>query len=901
MVAAAMTGSPFHKAGAACALAALLASIGCQTPPPRPPATRRPAKLVTPPLPPPPKAGPEMFASAAIEGLESAETVHYFARRSDGALLVLVRGGRFLARATAPDGTPRGAQATDIGAAPSGPAELQLGALEAVGDGYVLAWAEREDGRTKVATIALDAAGTARGPRVTLTEVGDEVSWLDVLPREGGSLVVWETARGATVDVTAAALSPTGTATGPGVTLLSGVLAWHAAPGGGSLAAVVPPATKGKDKDADDDGVVATGKVVLVPLDAAGKPKAPIEVSAPPTAHPDVHVTEIAGKLVLVWTDAREIDAAVWTAALDRSFAVASPAKRATPPTGEQALVAAVGAEPGAAPVPRGLLAWEDVMRAPLESRQIHLATLGPDGSLGKERATMTFNADSSAPDLSVDAGGFGAVTLARAWQGGPPPEDAPVWPTFVRLGPDLSVLSSEPVRTPAFGPEGVPYLVRGLACRGGACTTLATGGEDEAKAVLVSLVSRKTEWYSPARRDPDDAPPRAASLTALYNGEQISRVAATPTTGGGHLTAWVTYAVQSTAANRKDQNGGAELWLAAVPPGAKAGSVTPIQISKKALSIGGVAAAPSEGDKKEIAIAWVAQERGESQVYITKVDETGKKLAQKKITVVPRPAKKGGVPSEASDVSIAWSGGEGGEGWILTWVDTRDGNAEVYAAKVDRSLTKTIPDRRLTDAPGDAAEPHLAVRGKDTFVAWSDARNNPAEGSGDIYVARLATRSLDKAGPETRLAATPAHSRSPQLVTGPGGAVWLAWVDDAGDAEGASSAVRFAVLDDKGAATTTTSMAGAAGRPFVSAAISCGDKACRGVAAKAEGDALLLDAFTLTPAAQPVPGRTLLTLPGAGSADISPVFADRDGAALFFGADAAAGTGRVRKLQIDW
>ncbi len=843
-----------------------------------------------------------MFTSTPIEDLDDAEALHYFARRKDGALLVIVRGGRFLARATAPDGTPRGAQATDLGPAPSGAAEIVLGALKPAAEGYVLAWAEREDGRTKVATMALDAAGAARGPRAHLAEVGDELSWLDVLPREGGALVVWETARGNAVDVTAAALDLKGAATGPAATVLSGVLAWHAAPTGGALAAVVPSVAKGKDKsksdDEDDPGVVVTGKVTLVPLDAAGKPRAPIEVSASPTAQPDVHVTEIGGKLVVAWTDVREIDAAVWTAALDKTFAITTAARRATPPTGEQALVVAVGTEPGGAPVERGLLAWEDVMRVPPESRQIHLATLGPDGSLGKERATMSFNADSSAPDLSADSSGFGAVTLARAWQGGPPTEDAPVWPTFVRFGPDLTVLSSEPIRAAAFGAEGVPYLVRGLACSGGACTTLGTGGEEKAKAALVALASRKTEWFSPARRDPDDAPPRAASLAALYNGEQISRVATAEISTGGHLAAWVTYSVEGGSADRKNQNGSAELWVTTSVKGERA---TPVQLSKKALSIGGVAMASSQGDKKEIAIAWVAREKGESQVYVTKVDETGKKLAQKKVSVVPRPSKKDGVPNEASDVSIAWSGGEGGDGWLVSWVDTRDGNAEVYVAKVDRGLTKTIPDRRLTDAPGDAAEPHLLVRGKDTFLAWSDARQKPEEGNGDIFVAKLATRSLEKAGPETRLAATPAHSRSPQLVLGPGGAVWASWVDDAGETEGATGAVRFAVLDDKGSATSTSSMPGPAGRSTVSAALACGDKVCRGVVATTDGEALALDAFTLSLAAQPTRLRTLLVLPGAGSADISPVFADRDGAALFFGADAASGTGRVRQMKIEW
>ena len=91
------------------------------------------------------------------------------------------------------------------------------------------------------------------------------------------------------------------------------------------------------------------------------------------------------------------------------------------------------------------------------------------------------------------------------------------------------------------------------------------------------------------------------------------------------------------------------------------------------------------------------------------------------------------------------------------------------------------------------------------------------------------------------------------------------------------------------------------AGRPIVSAALTCTDKTCRGVVARSAADALLLEAFTLSPAAQPLPGKTLLTLPGTGSADISPMFADRAATHLFFGADAASGTGRVRHMKIDW
>lgn len=874
------------------ALSAALLLGGCtQPPPPRPPP--RPPKLVTPPLPPPPKAGPEMLNAVTIDALDELEAHEFFARRKDGALLVFVRGGRLLSRAAALDGTPKAAQAVDIGAAPGTGAELALGTLRPSGDGYVFAWAENEGGRTKLAVLALDAAGAPRGQRADVAESSDEVVSIEVLPREGGSLLVWSVGRGTRVDVTGIALTDKGAAAGPVTRLVAGALSFDFSASGGAIAAVVPADAK----DTEETGTVQKGRVQLIPLDAAGKPKPTIEVSGGGTAQPDVVLAEVGNRWVLAWTDEREIDAAVYTAAVERNGIMIGQPKRATPPTGEQALIAIAAGE-GGPQIERGLLVWEDVLRAPADIREMHLATLGSDGTIGKERTSLSIYGDGSRPSLSADGSGFAAITLARAWQGGAPPEEAPILPTFVRFAPDLSVLSAEPIRAEPFGADGVPYLVHELACTSGACSTVGLGAQRPAKVAVVSLVSRKTEWYPPARRDPDDAPPRAAALAALYDGGSISRIAVTPASGGGELAAWVTYFAEGDAAKNK-RDGGAEVAVLPVAPGAK-GVTAPIFLSKKAVSIGGIAVEPAVGGNKEIAIAWVGREKGESQVYITKVDESGKKLAQKKLTVVPRMVK-GVAPSEASDVSLAWSPAEFGEGWIVSWVDTRDGNAEVYAAKVDRALNRAVPDRRVTEAPGDAAEVHLLTRGKETLVAWSDARQKPEEGKGDIFLGRLETRGLTKLAPEVRLAVTPAHSRTPQLVAAPGNAVWVSWIEDAGDGTDGAGALRIAVLDDKGAAVTTTSLAGGPKRAVISAALACGDKACRGVVAEASPEALLIEALELSPAAQPKAGKTLLTLPGAGGVDISPVFADRAATTLFFGADATSGTGRVRRVKIDW
>src|SRR5262249_3379770 len=163
---------------------------------------------------------------------------------------------------------------------------------------------------------------------------------------------------------------------------------------------------------------VQKGKVQLVLLDAAGKPRSTVDVSASMTAQPDVVVAELGGRLVLAWTDEREVDAAVFTSVLDRSGAIVAAPKRATPPPGEQALVAVAAGEAGQPAIDRGLLAWEDVLGAPAETRQIHIASVGADGTIGKERATMdAYGVDGSRPSVSADANGFGAIILARAWQ----------------------------------------------------------------------------------------------------------------------------------------------------------------------------------------------------------------------------------------------------------------------------------------------------------------------------------------------------------------------------------------------------------------------------------------------------------------------------------------------------
>src|SRR5262249_17082753 len=158
---------------------------------------------------------------------------------------------------------------------------------------------------------------------------------------------------------------------------------------------------------------------------------------------------------------------------------------------------------------------------------------------------------------------------------------------------------------------------------------------------------------------------------------------------------------------------------LAVRPIGADGVPGKPTVISQKALSIGGGAPAPAPPPgapppkKPQNAGPWGAPGEGGAPGVGPQGGAEGRERAPKSVTVIarkqaktaappPKGAKGGKViapsapPSEASDVAIA----DTGDGYVVAWVDTRDGNAEIYAAKLDRSLTKVIPDRRITEAP---------------------------------------------------------------------------------------------------------------------------------------------------------------------------------------------------------
>lgn len=939
--------------------------MACGAPPPPQVPTKPPAASAKPAAPPPaaPAQNPAYLPAQIVAGLDDENAAVYYAQRGDAGLVFYNAKQRWLTRALGADGAPKGKEALDVGECPEGAKAV----LKAVGDGYLAVWIEPVARNHAIKALSLDASGKPRGEVTLVTQVTEELQTVDLLPAGKGALVLWEIQRDDHSDLLVLPLEGAKPSGAP-ILAARDVMGWEPASTdkGAAIATVVAagqqtatPSSAGntgkgsKKKPAVDPDAEALeprgsklGLVQLIELDDRGHPGNPIPVSNEPTAQVDVELAVSEGKYLLAWTDERHIDPCVYTAVVEPGGKVSQPPQRATVPFGEQALVALIDGPflPGGPPRKHALLAWEDLLRTPPEGRLIHLATLGADGKLGKERASVLFSA-SGRPEFVPDGEGFAAMTLAPAPEvvgeaepaadpdapvdspaaikaAKPRKKEIPVLPFYARFGADLAVLDSEPILaapfpSPDFATDGSPYLTRNLSCIGGNCFALASGLVTDKAAgaplATVSLPIRKSRWKPAAQRDPDETPPRPESVAALFDGDHLSEVAGAELPGGGSLSAWVTYYLDG-ASNRpkkkgkKDEEG--PFATLALRPIAKDGSPgKTVTISRKALSVGGVALAAIEveknGEKKpETTVAWVARDKGEPQVYVTKVDAAGNKLAQKGLTVINRKKAKGGVTSEVSDVAIA---ADGNDGWVVAWVDTRDGNSEIYVAKVDRSLTKIVPDRRISEAAGDSVEVQLVVRGKEVFVVWADARQNPGEGNCDVYLARLEASSLKKFGMETRLFASSLHSRTPQ-ITAAGSGFLVSWIEDAFGEKADSSVataergLRVAQLDARGTMIGVPLLVrGEKQSPVTSSAIACRAKGCRGVLTSAVGESLLMGAFEIVPGSAAGPLKTIATLTGPVTEDVSPAFAGPSAGSLFFADNAVGGSGRLRWMQIAW
>jgi hypothetical protein len=175
--------------------------------------------------------------------------------------------------------------------------------------------------------------------------------------------------------------------------------------------------------------------------------------------------------------------------------------------------------------------------------------------------------------------------------------------------------------------------------------------------------------------------------------------------------------------------------------------------------------------------IAWEDTRDFRRDIYAQRIDPTGTALWT-----------EGGVPVCIyvwnSDFIRMASDGFGGA--ILTWIDDRNGDNDVYAQRIDST------GMRLWAADGAAvctatefwARPVVAPDGSGgAFIAWEDDRGDP--GQEDIYAQRIdASGSVQWATDGIAICSADQNQGSPEIVSdGVGGAI-IAWYDDRYDSD---------------------------------------------------------------------------------------------------------------------
>jgi hypothetical protein len=826
-----------------------------------------------------PGAGVPALRSVPVPGVAQGSYGPYLALRDPSGILVWAgaddqgKRGWFSAALNAADVSV--AQPLRLADAA---ADLELVSVEpASKSGYVVISSRAAPA---VEFMLLGSTGALVGGPLVLAQPSERVLWIDAVATEQGNLALWAVARGDRADLFGQLVAGSGKPVGRPAPVARDAKAWQAVAFGGGVAVATVRAEVGK---------TAEGPVELALLDARGRPKGPpVVVSSESSAHFDLDLVSVGSHAVVAWTDGRALDSHVFAASVDEKGTVSQAPVAVTGPVGEQVLIRLVAP---ATPAGTAYMVWQELWDT--RSNQLALAVAPIDGSakLGAARASITAATDdANSIEFAAKGDALGVLTLSPLCRREQSCDGAPVAPTFVALDKKLGPIASEPLRVDA-APGSPAALGWGLACGVRACFGLAGGVASAGSVYFAELTSRSTAWQPAAKTLLPPRPPRVTAVQVLAEVDPLADVAVAKLEAGA-LAAWVTYFDPTTPYERLKQaapDGRFEPLRALLQVrllAAQAQDNPPAHtISLRARSLGGVALSPGDPNRNEALLGWTALDQAQPQVFLTLLGKDGRKTQQRLLTR---------ATGEKSDVALEYTG----DGWMVAWVDERDADPELYVAKVDRALVRRLPERRLTTSAGVASGPVMLARGKDVFLAWSDARGDAARGFSDIYVVKLKSSDASNLTQPERLVATPDHSHSPALAA-LGDAVAIAWVESnpEGVIETKGPGVQVGRLDGQGRfkepPVNVAPLAGAA----TSVALSCESDRCRVVMSVDVGGKGELHTFVWQPGVEPKVSR-LLGLAGPSNQSVAPALL---GTALLYADQSSTKRGRVRRLLVEW
>jgi hypothetical protein len=798
----------------------------------------------------------------------------YVGQAKDGALVVWAaqdadadtRG--WYATPVGADGTPRAAARRLADAPP----DVGLVVVRGNKDSSELALAStRRTALGEWIEVALIRAnGELVSPPRQIAELKTRALWLEVVPLGQRRLLLWALPKGEEAEVHGLVLNARGEPEAEPTLLASGLRAWQAAEvaGGAVLGSVR-----------------AAGAVELTFFDSAGQPKGkPVQLSSSARSTLDFDLAPFGDGLIVAWSDARDGEPRVFRSIVAADGSVRVPEAPVTPPFGAQALVRVV-ARPGAK---TAWLLWESPAERDGSSRAFDVAGVDRDGRTTPERGRIWLESEDAVPELAALADGVGALTLSSACRRDANCSDEDVMPTFVRFGSTLELKASEPLRLDSL--NGAPAeLGWALSCGDTQCFALAALGESPAPVFVAALERRSDAWQPAALKLGTGALPRVRENRVLAASEPLASVSVLKL-GEGSLAGYLTdfdpttpwTKLKKAAPDGRFEPLRARLDLLALGPDGAA-IAPPQNLSIRAHSLGGIALAPGATNTDALA-AWVGVDAGQPQVFLTLVGPNGARRSQRMLT------RKSG---DASDVAVSTIQ----NGWLVAWVDERDGDPEVYTTRVDAKLARIGNEQRVTKAPGSATQLALAPLDDGGVLAWADARDAERPGEADIYLTRLAQRDAAPIGGEKSLLRTRGHSFAPVLRR-VGSGLLLAWLErGAPDAPG-SAGIVFQDLDASGAPSGDPTRVGLARGEPTALAIDCSNDVCRVVLAARDGDDAALYAGVRRGAAQGFDMKRLLALGSRGS--VGTPLALRGDELVYADAD-AEGQWRVRRALLDW
>jgi hypothetical protein len=800
----------------------------------------------------------------------------FFTRSGDAGLAAWMvaadRGGQeVVVVPLAADGAPV-AEPHVVASVPQGANALVVRPNGEVHGGWLLVWSSLLDRGESLSVLGLAPDGTARGNPVDIARTSDHVKWCNAIPNAHGFVVVWaEETNSGDANILADALGADGHPLAMPVRVARGVDRWQAVPvdDGVGLALVTTDPH-------DEHG--SAGRASWLRLDAQGHPRGDASaIGTRATVNGDIDVVSLPDAQLLAWTDRTGEDAQIMLARIDAAGRVTGPVP-AMDSVGGSALVGLAAGPAGAA------LAWEEPTARLHPLHALHLATVSMD-RLAAQPVTSVETATGTPPEFTSTIGGFALLASAHGCEAGASSGSCagPIVPTFVRFDARLASLQAEPVVL-GEGPAATA-LGWGLQCAGERCLALAATGETPTPVFAVDLAPRSSPFPTPISPPPPPDALRVTSLETIASGQSYEEIAAGRL---GDATMVATLASPEGASDDRRHVHGAVLTVRTLDDDGRQRGPT-ATLTSRGVSIGGVALAPGAAPQDGVAVAWVAaRDETDRQVHLARLDRAGRRTKEVELTAREK--------ADVSSVALAWTG----DGWLVAWVDGRDGNGEVYATKVDRELTRVAREERITNAPGDAGDVTLAARDGVAWLAWSDPRESPREGLADIFATTLGVRDAKRASDEVRVLASAPHSRSPQLAAAGDGAV-LAWIEDAATGLEGPAAAMVATLDRRGRVTRAPAILplAADGRPTALALAPSSD-GVHAVVVRSGADAVTLDAAVLGPdgllASKPWP---LLDVEATASFDVDVALAGN--ALLFDDVGGAPGDHHVRRAAIAW